>query len=185
MRVIAGGAKGTKLASLAGFSTRPTADRVKEALFNILAPYLPKADFLDLFAGNGGIGIEALSRGAASAVFIDSNPASVSVINRNLKKTRLSGGEVFRSDTLRALQRLHRQKRHFDIIFFDPPYQQGLFTQTLSTLDQWPLLNKGGIIIGEASKKEETSWDMLKFCLTDERFYGKTKLNFFKYKEDK
>ncbi|HHY09698.1 MAG TPA: hypothetical protein GX528_03940 [Firmicutes bacterium] len=91
----------------------------------------------------------------------------------------------FRADAFRSLRRLQREEQFFDIIFFDPPYEKGLFTSTLSVLAEIPLLKKGGIIIGEASKKEEISWDMLKFCLTDERIYGDTKLSFFKYKEDK
>ncbi|NLJ80594.1 MAG: 16S rRNA (guanine(966)-N(2))-methyltransferase RsmD [Firmicutes bacterium] len=184
MRVIAGKAKGAKLSGLAGTATRPSSDRLKEALFNILSPHLFQADFLDLYAGNGGMGIEALSRGAGRAVFLDSNPACVKIIKKNLDKTGLLGGEVYKSTVRQGLRVLKKQKRYFHLIFFDPPYGRGLFSETLKLLDQYTLLRKGGIIVGESGKKEEIPAETSNFCLVEKRRYGNSQLSFFRYRED-
>ena len=123
MRVISGQAKGHPLKAVPGSNTRPTTDKVKESLFSIIGPYFDEERVLDLFAGTGGLGIEALSRGAASAVFIDSNSQSIEVIRRNLESTRLAErAEVYRNDARRALKLLERAGKPFDIIFLDPPY---------------------------------------------------------------
>lgn len=184
MRVISGTAKGTKLRSVAGHTTRPTADRVKESLFNILGPAIAGGDFLDLYAGNGGIGLEALSRGARSVIWIDLNPACTKMIQANLEKTRLAGGTIYTNDVLRGLRQLARAKNSFDYIFLDPPYDRGLLVRTLELLDTLTILKKGGLIIAEASKKEDAPRSMSKLFLIRTEYYGDTTLYFYQNKEE-
>ena len=132
MRVIAGSARSLKLKTLEGIDTRPTTDRIKETLFNMIAPYLYDCEFLDLFAGSGGIGIEALSRGAKEAVFVEKNPKAMECIKENLKFTRLEKkGITLTKDVLNALYQLEGDKV-FDYIFMDPPYDRGLEKEVLS-----------------------------------------------------
>jgi 16S rRNA (guanine(966)-N(2))-methyltransferase RsmD len=157
MRVIAGSAKKTQLKTLEGLDTRPTTDRIKETLFNMLAPHLYDSTFLDLFAGSGGIGIEALSRGAKEAVFVENSKAAVSCIKDNLKKTHLeSKASVLQMDVLSALHRLEG-RYHFDYIFMDPPYNNEWEKKVLEYLADSTLLSEDGVIIVEASK--ETKMD--------------------------
>ena len=159
MRVIAATARSLQLKTLDGLDTRPTTDRIKETLFNILAPYLYDCIFLDLFAGSGGIGIEALSRGAMEAVFVEKNPKAMACIKDNLKHTRLERRALtIAADVMTALYRLEGEKQ-FDYIFMDPPYNQGLEKQVLAYLAESDLLAHRGVIIVEASK--ETSFDYL------------------------
>lgn len=179
MRVIAGKAKGIKLTSVAGLATRPTGDRVKEALFNILGPSILESTFLDLYAGSGGIGLEALSRGALHVVWVDANPACTAQVRRNLEKTGLTGGEIYTNDVLRALERLERRGVRFDFVFLDPPYNQGLVRKTLEHPATMGVLRKDGIIIAEISKKEEAPRDVSKLCLTRQQRYGDTILLFY------
>ena len=157
MRVIAGSARRTQLKTLEGMDTRPTTDRIKETLFNMIAPYLYDSIFLDLFAGSGGIGIEALSRGAMEAVFVEQNPKAAEIIRENLKATKLEEQAlVMNCDALSALKRLEGKYR-FDYIFMDPPYNHELEKSVLTYLAESSLLAEEGIIIVEASK--ETDFD--------------------------
>ena len=157
MRVIAGSARSLKLKTLEGIDTRPTTDRIKETLFNMIAPYLYDCEFLDLFAGSGGIGIEALSRGAKEAVFVEKNPKAMECIKENLKFTRLEKkGITLTKDVLNALYQLEGDKV-FDYIFMDPPYNHELEKSVLTYLAESSLLAEEGIIIVEASK--ETDFD--------------------------
>ena len=121
MRVIAGSARRTQLKTLEGMDTRPTTDRIKETLFNMIAPYLYDSIFLDLFAGSGGIGIEALSRGAMEAVFVEKNPKAMACVKENLQKTHFERkGMTMQMDVMTALYKLEGEKQ-FDYIFMDPP----------------------------------------------------------------
>lgn len=183
VRVISGRAKGTKLASIAGQETRPTSDRVKEALFNILGPKVRESTFLDLYAGSGGIGLEALSRGATRVVWIDSSAASTRQIKANLEKTRLEGGTIYTNDVARALVQLSRGSQQFDFIFLDPPYGQGHVLKTLTQIENLGLLKRNGIIIAEAGKKEEAPLSVSKLCLERVQYYGDTQLIFYELKE--
>ena len=150
MRVISGLAKGRKLQTMEGLSTRPTTDRIKETLFNIIAFDLPEANFLDLFAGSGAIGIEALSRGASRAVFVEHNPQCQQIIRENLMHTQLDKlGSVLGLEVQEALTLLAKEESIFDIIFLDPPYQAGLAEPTLSGIVKGGLLKKDGYIIVE------------------------------------
>ena len=176
MRVIAGSAKRLQLKTLDGMDTRPTTDRIKETLFNMLSPYLYDCIFLDLFAGSGGIGIEALSRGAMEAVFVEKNPKAMACIRENFKYTRLDRKALtISSDVMTALYRLEGEKQ-FDFIFMDPPYNQELEKKVLEYLADSQLLSDEGVIIVEASK--DTSFDYLAelgFALIKEKVYKTNK----------
>lgn len=179
MRIIAGKARGTKLQSRPGLSTRPTGDRVKEALFNILGVGVNGSSFLDLYAGSGAIGLEALSRGADQVVWVDANPACAAQIRANQERTRLEGGRIYTGDVIRTLERLEGQGEVFDYVFLDPPYDQGLVRKTLEAKGLPGVLKCDGIIIAEASKKEEAPIDVSNFCLKREQRYGDTRLLFY------
>ena len=145
MRVIAGAAKGHNLQTIEGLATRPTTDRIKETLFNIIAFDLPEASFLDLFSGSGAIGIEALSRGAAECQ---------KVIQANLMHTKLQGrARLLQTDVLFALDRLAAEGKKFDIIFMDPPYEAGLYTSVLERIAENGLLKAEGYLIAEGSSQ--------------------------------
>ncbi|SHJ20922.1 16S rRNA (guanine(966)-N(2))-methyltransferase RsmD [Hespellia stercorisuis] len=176
MRVIAGSAKRLQLKTLDGTETRPTTDRIKETLFNMISTYLCDSKFLDLFAGSGGIGIEALSRGAGEAVFVEKNPKAMECIKANLEHTRLEDRAVpMSTDALTALHRLNGSKK-FDYIFMDPPYGQELEKQVLTYLAGSDLLGDDCLIIVEASL--DTSFDYVMdmgFTLIKEKKYKTNK----------
>ena len=154
MRVIAGAAKGHRLETIEGLATRPTTDRIKETLFNIIAFDLPQCRFLDLFSGSGAIGIEALSRGAAEAVFVENAPECQRIIEANLTHTKLGErARLLREDALSALDRLAREGRRFDVIYLDPPYASELYTAVLERIAGGGLLAADGYIIAERSAK--------------------------------
>lgn len=176
MRVIAGSAKRTQLKTIQGLDTRPTTDRIKETLFNMLSPSLYDCSFLDLFAGSGGIGIEALSRGASEAVFVEMNPKAMTCIKENLKKTHLEDRAMpLQMDVLSAIKRLEGKKQ-FDYIFMDPPYNHEWEKKVLELLGHGKLLTQDGVIIVEASL--ETKMDYIEefgFELIKEKPYKTNK----------
>ena len=180
MRVIAGKARRIQLDTLPGLDTRPTTDRIKETLFNMLQPYLADCDFLDLFAGSGAIGIEALSRGAANAVFVENNSNAAKYIESNLKKTGLdSQAKLLKTDALTGIHAAESEGMVFDIIFMDPPYNKDLERQILETLSTSKILYADTLIVVEASL--ETSVDYandLGFEIVKEKKY-KTNKHFF------
>lgn len=182
MRVIAGSARRVPLKTPDGMDTRPTQDRIKETLFNMLQYELADCVFLDLFAGSGAIGIEALSRGAKQAVFVEQDEKAVSIIRENLKATRLEDRAVImHCDALSALRRLEGKYR-FDFIFMDPPYNHELEKQMLSSLKDSSLIDKESTIIVEASL--ETSFDYLEsigFIMEKNKKY-KTNRHVFVYR---
>ena len=150
MRVIAGIARGHKLESIEGMKTRPTTDRIKETLFNIIAFELQGCHFLDLFAGSGAIGIEALSRGAQRAVFVDDAADAAAMIEKNLHHTKLHDrADILRLNVIDALKQLAEKGESFDIIFMDPPYGQMLAASVLQALLQYNVLQKDGFVIME------------------------------------
>ena len=158
MRVIAGKARRLALKTVPGMETRPTTDRIKETLFNILQPELSDCSFLDLFSGSGAIGIEALSRGARCAVFVEKNPKACSCIRENLAFTKLADqAELLSTDVLQALTLLEG-KQVFDLIFMDPPYGQGLEKTVLLYLRDSSLLTEDTIIIVEAELSTDFSY---------------------------
>lgn len=152
MRVIAGTARSMPLKTIEGIGTRPTTDRTKETLFNVLHQDLPGGLFLDLFSGSGAIGIEALSRGAKCAYFVEQNRAALSCIRENLNFTKLADkAVVMEGDVLTALGRLEHKAEPFDVIFMDPPYDQGLEMQVLAYLKDSGLADEYTTIVVEAS----------------------------------
>ncbi|MCL1878874.1 MAG: 16S rRNA (guanine(966)-N(2))-methyltransferase RsmD [Defluviitaleaceae bacterium] len=185
MRVIAGNARRTVLVAPDGQNTRPTADRAKEGLFNILAPRIRGARFLDTFCGSGAIGVEALSRGASQAVFVDCSQAAIRAVRSNLSKTRLSeSAVVLETSAKNAIARLAAQNQQFDIIFIDPPYGSGFLQQTLAQISQSKLLTESGIIIAETDTVETDTIDNEKtddLMPIESRTYGRTKFMFFEW----
>ncbi len=155
MRVISGTARGRKLLSPQGNDTRPTTDRIKETLFNIISPLVPDSVFLDIFGGSGAIGIEALSRGAELAVFVDNSRKAVNLIRENLKLTNLSEKSlVLEADYKKAMQLLSEQNRKFHVIFMDPPYYKDFTLEALELTVKYNLLANEGIIVTELGSKE-------------------------------
>ncbi len=158
MRVIAGKARSIPLKTVEGLDTRPTTDRIKETLFNMLQNELADCFFIDLFSGSGGIGIEALSRGAKKAVFVEKSPQAVQCIKENLKKTKLEeDAVVIASDAVSAIYRLENGEPA-DFIFMDPPYQQGLERQVLEALKNSSLVDEYTTIIVEADLNTDFSY---------------------------
>lgn len=176
MRVIAGSAKRMPLKTMEGLETRPTTDRIKETLFNMISEYLADSNFLDLFSGSGGIGIEALSRGAASAVFVEQNKKAMNCIRENLKFTRLEDrAEVYETDVINALSRMEHKKK-FDYVFMDPPYNQLHEKRVLEYLSKSDLLSEDALIIVEASLETDVSYVTdLGFAVVKEKIYKTNK----------
>ncbi|MBQ2981763.1 MAG: 16S rRNA (guanine(966)-N(2))-methyltransferase RsmD [Lachnospiraceae bacterium] len=160
MRVIAGKARHIQLKTIETMDTRPTTDRIKETLFNMLSNNIYEARFLDLFSGSGGIGIEALSRGASEAVMVENNPKAAMCISENLEKTKLKeNGRVLVCDVLAAIDKLDGENKPFDYIFMDPPYNRELEREVLQKLKDTSLVDEYTTIIVEASL--ETGFDYL------------------------
>jgi len=152
MRIIAGRAGGLKLKSLKGRDVRPTLDRVKESMFNIIAFDLPGAEVLDLFSGFGSLGIEALSRGAAKSDFVEINKAHLKVIEQNLKKAKLFDlAKLYNQDVYLYLKNCSQK---YDIIFMDPPYQKDMSAEAIELIIENDLLKTNGLIISERSESE-------------------------------
>ena len=174
MRVITGKARGVVLKTPDGLQTRPTSDRVKEALFSIIQFDLPGAKVLDLFGGTGQLGIEALSRGAQSAVFVDAGEPACRLIRENLKRTKLENqSKVVRSD---YLQYLNRCTERFDIILLDPPYAEVFLEKSLKTITEIDILQSGGIIVAERPAEKELPFEFEGYSRSRDYKYGKTLL---------
>ena len=175
MRVISGSARGKKLNSLEGLETRPTLDRVKEAVFNILQFNIKGASALDLFSGSGALGIEALSRGAKEAVLCDNSNKAVRIIKQNLEETRLiDKAEIINKDYVEALKNLNKESKKFDIIFLDPPYKSNYAVESIKYIIQYELLAKDGIIVVETDdeNKIEEIENYKEIEIYDTRKYG-------------
>jgi 16S rRNA (guanine966-N2)-methyltransferase len=184
MRVISGSAKGTRLKSVPGDETRPVLDRAKENLFNILGNFVPGTRWLDLFAGTGQVGIEALSRGADSCVFVDTSRPAIRVIEENLRHTRLTAGaQIHQSDAFAYLQRLRNHPKPFDLIYIAPPQYQELWLQALLLVDKYPdaYLYEEGVVVVQIDPKEQQSPELTHLRLMDERKYGRTMFLFYQY----
>ena len=178
MRVITGKARGVVLKTPDGMATRPTTDRVKEALFNIIQFDIPTASVLDLFGGTGQLGIEALSREAKSAVFIDEREDACRIIRENLKRTKLEAyGRVIRSDYM-AFLKTCREK--FDIVLLDPPYAEVFLENSLKMITEIDILQTGGIIVTERPKGKDLPWDFPGFERSKDYKYGKTLITIYK-----
>jgi 16S rRNA (guanine(966)-N(2))-methyltransferase RsmD len=178
MRVITGKARGTVLKTPEGLQTRPTADRVKEALFSIIQFDVPGAKVLDLFGGSGQLGIEALSRGAKQAVFVDESDAACKLIRENLRRTKLeSDARIIRSDYMAFLNSCHDK---FDLIFLDPPYAEVFLENAIKRISEIDILQSGGIIVAERPLGKEILWDFPGFSRSKDYKYGNCLLTLFK-----
>ena len=178
MRVITGKARGIQLKTPEGMLTRPTADRVKEALFSIINFDLPGAAVLDLFGGTGQLGIEALSRGAKSAVFVDQREDACRIIRENLRRTKLEAeGRVVRSD---YLDYLRRSREKFDIILLDPPYAEVFLENALKCITEIDILQSGGIIVAERPVEKELPFEFEGYTRSRDYKYGKTLLTIYR-----
>ena len=178
MRVITGKARGVQLKTPDGLATRPTADRVKEAMFSIIQFDIPGAKVLDLFGGTGQLGIEALSRGAKSATFVDAGEPACRLIKENLKRTRLEAdGKVVRSDYMEFLNRCREQ---YNIIFLDPPYAEVFLENALKKITEIDILASGGIIVAERPLGKELPWDFEGYTRSRDYKYGKVLLTLYR-----
>lgn len=178
MRVITGKARGIQLKTPEGQLTRPTSDRVKEALFSIIQFEIPGAAVLDLFGGTGQLGIEALSRGAKSAVFVDAREDACKLIRENLKRTRLENdGKVVRAD---YMEYLNRCREKFDIILLDPPYAEVFLENSLKRITEIDILQSGGIIIAERPMGKELPWEFEGYSRSRDYKYGNTLLTIYR-----
>ena len=174
MRVITGKARGVTLKTPDGMQTRPTTDRVKEALFSIIQFEIQGANVLDLFGGTGQLGIEALSRGAKRAIFVDFQANACRLIRENLKRTRLEGdAQVVQSDYLAYLDRC---KEKFQIVFLDPPYAEVFLETALKRITEIDILQSGGIIIAERPLGKELPWEFDGYSRSRDYKYGNTLL---------
>lgn len=188
MRVISGVARGCRLASPKGIDVRPTADRVKEALFSILISCcgtLDEMTVLDLFAGSGALGIEALSRGAAACTFVDSSRDSVNLVRKNLASTKFeSQATVYCRDSFTALKALAASGQTFDLVFLDPPYGKETIPRTLALLSESLLLHGGSIIVVETASQEQLEPCYGRLSRFDSRRYGSTSIALFRAESD-
>lgn len=181
MRVITGKARGVVLKTPEGLQTRPTSDRVKEAMFSIIQFDLPGTRVLDLFGGTGQLGIEALSRGAASAVFVDAGEPACKLIRENLKRTKLEDqGRVVRSD---YLQYLSTTKEKFDIILLDPPYAEVFLENSLKRISEIDILQSNGIIVTERPLEKALDFEISGFTRSRDYKYGNTLITIYRKEE--
>ncbi|WP_426447180.1 16S rRNA (guanine(966)-N(2))-methyltransferase RsmD [Paenibacillus sp. S-38] len=185
MRVISGSAKGRPLKAVPGMGTRPTTDKVKEAVFSMIGPYFDGGRVLDLFAGTGGLSIEALSRGMEAAVLTDTDKKAVETIHQNLKAAGFTDrAEVYRNDALRALRALSRREAQFDLVFLDPPYRMKLIPDLLAELQEGGLLAEGAKVVIEHDAEDvfEGNTGALEWLRRAE--YGDTAITIFMHTAD-
>ena len=184
MRVISGKVRGLKLNAPKNDDVRPTTDRVKESLFNMINSYMMDSDILDLFAGTGSLGIECLSRGANKCVFVDKSKESINIVKSNIKKARVENESiVLNLDFKSAISSLALKKEKFDVIFMDPPYYKNMFSDALSAVDNNNLLKEDGIIVVEHDTVDKFPDNMGRLYKSREKKYGNTTITFYKLEE--
>lgn len=182
MRVISGSAKGRPLKSVPGNGTRPTTDKVKEALFSMIGPYFDGGSALDLYAGTGGLGIEALSRGMEAAVFVDMEQKAIDTVRANLKAARLEAqAEVYRNDAGRALGALEKRGRAFDLVFLDPPYRMKHGDELMAALAAKQLLKPEAIVVLEHESGYAYPEDIAGFSRMKQSVYGEVTISIYQY----
>jgi len=183
VRIVAGSLKGRQLELPKGSQARPTSDRAREAIFNILMPRIHGARVLDMFAGSGALGVEAISRGAESCVFVELDRANAKALRQSLERFGVSSqGQVMGGDFRQIAPQLIREGKKFDLIFLDPPYAAGLYEDAFAFSRQ--LLNPDGMVISE----HERGWEIPEpegLVLTDRRQYGKNTMSFYALEEEK
>ena len=180
MRVISGISKGRKLVAPQNLKIRPTTDSTKEFIFNYLGDVVVDTKVLDLFAGTGNLGIEALSRGAQQVIFIERNKVVAQVIHKNLKLTQFqSQSQVIMNDVFKSIKWLVKRKLKFDLIFADPPYHGSQYVKLLNAIDENSLLSKNGILIFEHQSKESMTIDFTNLNIQESKLLGNTAISFF------
>ena len=181
MRIIGGSHRGRKLVDWENSGIRPMRDFVRAALFSILTDFVPGAAFLDLYAGTGSVGLEALSRGARSCAFVDASAEACSIVRRNLDSLDfLSSGEVFQGDSVRLIEELARRGRRFDVVFVGPPYHHDLVPLTLAALGDGRALAEDPVVVGEIHRIEEAGEAYGALRQIDARRYGDNRLLFYR-----
>lgn len=185
MRVISGSARGRTLKAVPGMGTRPTTDKVKEAIFSIIGPYFDGGAVLDLFAGTGGLGIEALSRGIDKAVFIDKEYKSIETVRSNLKTTGLEErAEVYKNDAERALKALSKREAAFDLVFLDPPYRLKIGDALMMQMDELKLLRQQATIVLEYESSYVYPDHFGSFTQLRKAEYGETAVSIYIYDQE-
>lgn len=181
VRVISGTAKGRPLKAVPGMATRPTTDKVKEAVFSMIGPYFDGGYALDLFAGTGGLGIEALSRGAERAVFVDIEKASVDVVRHNLQATGLAErAEVYRNEAMRAIAALAKRELRFDLVFLDPPYRMKHLEDIMLRLQAEELLAPRAWIVAEHEAEHRYGETVGRLVCKRRSVYGETAISLYR-----
>ena len=182
MRVISGIHKGRQLKAVPGMNTRPTTDKVKESIFNMIGPYFEGGIALDLFGGSGGLGIEALSRGINKVIFVDKDGKAIQTIKKNVEELKLTDSvEIYRNDAIRALNALKkRDDIRFDLILLDPPYKRHQLETLLQTIDEYGLLVQGGIIMAEHSNEVVLPDEIGNLQILKKETYGTTVISVYK-----
>lgn len=185
MRVIAGSVKGRKLKAPPGQETRPITDRIKEALFNVLGSDIIDTDFLDLFAGSGSVGIEALSRGARRAVFVDNSKIAVKVMKENITACKFTEqAQICEMDVFRAVNFLEQKKKNFEYIYIDPPFKNDkIFHKIMDELGETGLLSEDGILIIRTQKNKELAQQFKNLIQYRYNHYGESCLNYYRLTE--
>ncbi|MGE5838806.1 MAG: 16S rRNA (guanine(966)-N(2))-methyltransferase RsmD [Deltaproteobacteria bacterium] len=185
MRITGGRLRGRRLASFKGMEIRPTSDRVREAIFDLLGHRLQGETVLDLFAGTGSLGIEALSRGAAWALFVDYAPKAIDLIRKNLELCGLKAqGVVLRKDLLKGLPRRHRLLEQMtDIVFVDPPYRRGMTLPVLEELSSLKILSSRAILVVQSEKGDVLPCRVSSLEMIKSRVYGETRITLYRHEE--
>lgn len=185
MRVVSGTLKGRGLKAVPGTSTRPTTDKVKEAIFNMIGPYFNGGLGLDLFAGSGGLGIEGLSRGLERVIFVDLDRKAVQTINENLRICNLAEqAEVYRNEASRALKAVQKRDLCFDYIFLDPPYKKQQLIKLMEMMDDASLLKDNGVIVCEHGSETKLPTKIGRYQQIRHEEYGIIGITVFTYKKD-
>ena len=180
LRIISGIYRGRKLEKIEAPGIRPTSDRVREALFSIIHDSICGSSFLDLFAGSGGVGIEAYSRGASEVIFVDLNKESIKVLKNNIKSLGLlENVEVYNTDCLNAISKLSDRGKRFNFIFMDPPYKSGFYIEAIKKIYEKNILSDAGVIIIEQDSKGEIEDYIDYYKLIKKKIYGNTTLLFY------
>ncbi|ASN05870.1 16S rRNA (guanine(966)-N(2))-methyltransferase RsmD [Virgibacillus necropolis] len=175
MRVIAGTLKGRQVKAVPGNLTRPTTDKVKEAIYQIIGPFFENGSCLDLYAGSGSLGIEALSRGMERAIFVDKQSKAIQTIHENIKDLQLeSKTEVFRTDAFRAIQAAAKRELQFDLILLDPPYKKADYGELLNEIAKLNLIKQNGFIYCEHDQRESLPENHPTYTLVKQASYGGT-----------
>lgn len=182
MRISSGMAKNKRIKSQNSRHVRPTMSRVKEAVFDIIRPYLDDAIFLDLYSGTGNMALEALSRGVKRAVMIEKNPEAVSIIIENVNSMGFSEKcRAYKNEVYRAIEILSKKREIFDIIFLDPPYKEEVCTKTIELIDSFKILSERGIVLAEHHEKEKMADEIGGLKKVDERNYSGKVITFYTY----